>query len=113
MKLLLCVKCADIFTILPKPKAKDPKAKIYCRCRKTWGRYLDERQAEYAGDYAVPMGIDNSDLFESIDLYQKGKRLAINLFLIKPNAKTFRHVPFSSKAKLEEPRLPGLDEEKL
>lgn len=51
MKLLMCLKCEDIFNLsLEKDKT--------CSCGKTQGRYVDELNATYSGP-AIPIGFNN------------------------------------------------------
>src|SRR4051812_43674668 len=55
MKLLYCKKCADVINLMKHTKA--------CSCGKTEGRYIDENNAEYSGDDAVPFAIDNFSFY--------------------------------------------------
>jgi len=60
MKLILCKKCSDIFKLDIKLRS--------CKCGKSYGRYLnDDFNAEYAGEYAIPLGFKNSSLKKAID----------------------------------------------
>ena len=58
MKLLLCLKCNDIFSLDLKMKK--------CSCGKTKGQYIDNLNAIYEGDSAMPIGISNPSLKEAI-----------------------------------------------
>lgn len=58
MKLLLCLECNDIFNL-------DLKIKK-CSCGKTKGPYIDNHNAIYEGDSAMPIGISNPSLREAI-----------------------------------------------
>ena len=58
MKLLLCLKCNDIFNLSDKEKA--------CGCGQTGGRYLDHVEAIYWGYHAVPLGFDNMSLRKAL-----------------------------------------------
>jgi hypothetical protein len=50
MKLIFCPECQDVVKLFHDQR--------FCRCRKSWGRYLTETKAE-AGGRAVPLGIAN------------------------------------------------------
>lgn len=54
MKLLLCPVCYEIRSLT--------KQKRKCRCGSAWGKYVDDRLAEYGGK-AIPLGVRN----ESVD----------------------------------------------
>jgi len=58
MKLLFCLKCNDIFNLNFAGKT--------CSCNATGGRYLDNINAEYWGDYAIPLGFENNSLKQAI-----------------------------------------------
>lgn len=48
----------------------------YCSCGASWGRYLDQQNAEVGG-FAVPLGFDNRALSSALDnrpLMGAGKR---------------------------------------
>lgn len=51
MKLIFCPSCGTIINLIQKKKT-------YCRCRGSWGKYIDELYATIGGD-AIPVGIDN------------------------------------------------------
>lgn len=57
MKLLMCLECADIFSLSKKEKV--------CGCGKTKGRYIDNLNAEYSGN-AQPIGFANGSFMEAI-----------------------------------------------
>ena len=55
MKLLFCRACHDLLR-LPVDGSRR-----YCACKKSSGRYLDEKMARYWGP-CVPLGVDNNSL---------------------------------------------------
>lgn len=59
MKLLFCPHCHDIRALHVHRTA--------CKCKRSWGRYVDNRIAEYGGQ-AVPIGIDNSSLSDAVKM---------------------------------------------
>jgi len=58
MKLLLCKSCQDIIKLVKTPRT--------CQCGKVGGHYIDDIQAVYFGDDAIPMGINNESLMEAL-----------------------------------------------
>lgn len=50
MKLLLCIKCSDVFSLTTEERA--------CNCGKSSGRYVDQLNAEIKGD-CMPLGFAN------------------------------------------------------
>lgn len=54
MKLIYCKLCQDVVRLI-----KDHDRK--CSCGKSGGQYLDNLNAEYFGDNAVPIGFSNPD----------------------------------------------------
>lgn len=51
MKLLICTQCFDI--------RKLQLRRTYCKCRKAWAKYKDEREHEaVANHYALILGVD-------------------------------------------------------
>lgn len=57
MKLLMCLKCGDIFSLSRKEKT--------CGCGETKGLYVDELNAEISGE-CQPIGIANGSFSEAI-----------------------------------------------
>jgi hypothetical protein len=57
MKLIFCPKCQDV------KKLQDEKTT--CKCGQSWGRYLDDVNAEIGGN-AVLLGIDNSSFAHAL-----------------------------------------------
>lgn len=58
MKLILCPKCFDVVKF-------GARRKRYCRCRKSWGKYLNDLDGIYGGE-AIPIGFANSSLANAI-----------------------------------------------
>ena len=56
MKLLMCLKCSDIFNLTHKEKT--------CGCGEVKGKYVDDLNAEYSGD-ASPIGFANSSFIKA------------------------------------------------
>lgn len=59
MKLLICLKCGDIFNLSKKEKS--------CGCGETKGVYIDELNAEISGN-CQPIGIANGSFSQSIKI---------------------------------------------
>ncbi|WP_096187064.1 hypothetical protein [Evansella halocellulosilytica] len=82
MKLLLCLECNDIFSLDLKMKK--------CSCAKTKGRYIDNLNAIYEGDSAMPIGFSNPSLKEAIlNQPDKGMGKEFTAFTIPRNCPTF------------------------
>ena len=58
MKLILCPKCSDIVKC-------GSKRKRFCKCRKSWGKYVDSLNAEIGG-YAISVCLGNGPLVDAI-----------------------------------------------
>ena len=88
MKLLFCNNCHDIFNL----KREEVK---YCSCKKSWGRYIDNLNAEYSGD-CVMLGIDNPSFIRAIDLLKKypdrAKGEEFTAWIITPLARTVKYI---------------------
>jgi len=65
MKLLICLKCNDIFNL--------KRFLTQCRCGETSGYYIDHKEAMYDGDNAVPIGFDNNSLVMGIKKWLENK----------------------------------------
>lgn len=59
MKLLYCRRCHDIIKLSQHLKT--------CDCGNVKGMYSDLRQAQFVGEFAVPLGIKNSSFNEAIN----------------------------------------------
>lgn len=70
MKLLLCLKCQDVIKL---DVLGDHRR---CKCGSSYGRYVDDINAEYGGPHAMLIGFANSSLVEAIrDQKQRGDRM--------------------------------------
>jgi hypothetical protein len=58
VKLLLCLKCNDIFNLDYEEKR--------CKCGQTKGKYLDTFNAIYEGEKAIPLGFANFSFANAI-----------------------------------------------
>ncbi|MEW4309469.1 hypothetical protein [Rossellomorea marisflavi] len=58
MKLLLCLNCNDVFSLSSQLKK--------CSCGKTKGQYMDNINAIYEGESALPLGISNTSLKDAV-----------------------------------------------
>lgn len=93
MKLLLCLKCNDVFNL-------DVETIRECSCGHTAGMYLNEIEAVYHGERAFPLGFANGSFIEAL----KQERLDVSnekekdlgnrfeAFVIPWNSPTFDHV---------------------
>jgi hypothetical protein len=84
MKLLLCVNCQDVIRLIHNEERT-------CLCGRVKGKYLDEINAVYSGDSAIPIGFNNSDLSCALQEQPKsgmGKRF--EAFVIPQECLTFK-----------------------
>jgi hypothetical protein len=82
MKLLICKKCGDIFNLSNEEKT--------CKCKSVRGKYLDDSNAEYYGDSAIPLGFENKSLVKAIKNQPgTGESEKFNAFVIPKECKTF------------------------
>lgn len=84
MKLIFCKKCQDIIRLFEETRK--------CRCGKSGGRYIDEKNAEYWGINAVPIGINNKDFalaIKHVDKINGDRGHIFDAFVIKKDCKTF------------------------
>jgi len=82
MKLLLCLKCNDIFNLDYHEKS--------CTCGDTKGKYNDKVNAEYSGKHAVPLGFDNLSIAHAINRQPKsGWGSRFTAFVIPKKCPTF------------------------
>lgn len=83
MKLLLCKNCTDVFSL-------SPLTEKTCSCGKTKGKYINKLQAEYSGEYAIPIGFTNNSLIEAISNQPiQGNGYEFIAFVIPKICKTF------------------------
>lgn len=86
MKLILCTECHDVF------KLSEEETRS-CACGKASGRYLNDTDAEYSGETAMPIGFGNTSLVKAFQNQPKqgdGKRFTA--FVIPENCDTMRKV---------------------
>jgi len=82
MKLLMCRHCGDVFNL-------DYQYK-YCKCKAVKGRYLNDLDAEYSGDYAIPLGFANNSISVAIkNQPMSGMGYNFNAFVIPAICDTF------------------------
>lgn len=83
MKLLFCKNCHDIFNL----KVSIEKS---CMCGKTKGMYIDKIHAQYSGEFAVLLGINNYSFLKAIQkLPDKNIGNVFEAFVISKNCETF------------------------
>jgi len=63
MKLLYCKRCHDIIKLSQRLKT--------CDCGNVKGMYSTERQAQFVGEFAVPLGIQNSSFERAVNQQPK------------------------------------------
>lgn len=82
MKLLMCLKCYDIFNLDLSEKS--------CSCGRSKGKYINQQLAEYTGECALPIGLSNPSLLQAIkDQPNEGMGKEFTAFVIPKNCKTF------------------------
>ena len=82
MKLLMCRSCGDVFSLDYKEK--------WCKCKGISGKYLDDLNAEYHGEDAIPLGFANNSIREAIRKQPKnGMGYNFNAFVIPKECNTF------------------------
>ena len=82
MKLLMCKHCGDVFSLDYQEK--------YCKCKAIRGKYLDDINAEYYGDSAIPLGFANYSVTEAIGNQPiNGMGYNFNAFVIPKECDTF------------------------
>jgi len=78
MKLIFCPVCQDVVRLIRSRKR-------FCKCRTSWGKYLDDVFAQIGGP-AIPLGFHNSsfaDALEGQPDYPPGKQFIA--FVIERN----------------------------
>ena len=99
MKLLMCGRCQDVFKLQLELRA--------CACGRTRGRYLDDLNAEYAGDAALPIGFDNPSLVYAVHHRPTtGDGLEFTAFVVPRACETFRSRPVAIAKAAAGPRAP-------
>ena len=86
MKLLLCKNCQDVIRLVQGEVRT-------CRCGKVSGKYLDDLNAIYSGEEAIPLGLANGSLVEALrNQPEEGKGKVFTAFVIPKNCYTFEKV---------------------
>ena len=86
MKLILCKKCQDVVRLVEEQTR-------HCKCGECGGYYFDEINAVYWGEYASPLGFDNSSLVYAINNQpQEGMGERFDAFVIPKQCPTFKKV---------------------
>lgn len=79
---MLCKKCNHIFSLAPQERI--------CECKTTKGRYIDDQNAVYSGEFAVPLGFTNTSLLSAINNQpQTGLGELFTAFVIPKDCSTF------------------------
>lgn len=85
MKLLLCQDCGDVFSLT--------KVKRSCQCGETSGRYIDNLNAEYSGDAAIPLGFHNTFFLNAIhNQPESGLGKNFEAFVIPKECPTYKKI---------------------
>ena len=83
MKLLFCKNCQDIVRLFDETRV--------CKCGKTSGAYINELDAWYSGDYAIPIGFQNSSLGTALrNQPEEGLGFNFTAFVIPKECPTFK-----------------------
>jgi hypothetical protein len=86
MKLIFCKNCGSVISL-------SPNIEKHCDCGLTSGRYTDNLNAVYSGDYALPIGFNNFSLTCAINRQPKdGLGERFEAFIIPVNCDTFKRV---------------------
>ena len=91
MKLLYCSSCGDIFRV----KLFERES---CSCGKTAGHYVDQLNAVYSGEFAVPLAVWNSTFLGAIgnqpteDIPEGRGGNPMTWYVVPKNCKTFLKV---------------------
>ena len=84
MKLFYCKSCSDVVRL--------KKTLKKCDCGKSWGRYLDNINAEIGGN-AIALGFSNSSFVEALSSNpspERGTRFEAFVISKKANSITFK-----------------------
>lgn len=83
MKLILCKECQDVVRLID--------IKRTCKCGKVGGKYIDNLNAVYFGEMAVPIGFANSTLVKAIrDQPKDGIGETFTAFVIPKKCSTYK-----------------------
>lgn len=84
MKLILCKECEDVIKLQYEMR--------FCKCKKSYGKYVKDAYAEYAGP-CVPLGLQNLSLATAIrnqPLFSPGRKF--EAFVIPTISKTCKRM---------------------
>lgn len=84
MKLLFCKACQDLFRLTSTERV--------CSCGETRGRYVEDTNAVYSGELAVPLGIANSSFAHAVIHQPRGASVVgerFEAFVVSEGCNTF------------------------
>lgn len=85
MKLLFCNECQDVIRLI--------KTKRTCKCGKVGGKYIDDLNAVYFGETAMPIGFANNSLRRAIyNQPDEGMGEVFTAFIIPKDCPTYKLV---------------------
>jgi hypothetical protein len=85
MKLIYCSNCKEIYRLFNEIRK--------CSRGCTWGKYIDETNAEYGGESAIPLGFANSSFNEAIaNRPQTSPGEPFTAFVIEKECPTMKHI---------------------
>lgn len=83
MKLLLCPHCMDIRELRYR--------RVYCSCRKSWGRYEHDGHHAVLGGDALCIGLDSRCLYPAVHERQRsGRQQTLACWLMGEDTPTLR-----------------------
>ena len=86
MKLIYCLDCDSVVRLTGKRER-------VCECGRSGGKYLDDLNAEFFGENAVPLGFANSSFIEAIhNRPHEGMGERFTAFVIPTVCKTMKYV---------------------
>jgi hypothetical protein len=86
LKLIFCPKCQDVVKLWLKDKPR------YCKCRKSYGHYIDNLYAEIGG-LAIPIGFANSSFAKALENRPKeGMGYNFTAFVIPEDVETISKI---------------------
>lgn len=84
MKLLFCLSCQDVIKLIRGSHRS-------CLCGETRGRYVDDVNAVYYGEHAIPLGFANGSFARAIrSRPEQGAGERFDAFVIPLECDTFR-----------------------
>lgn len=85
MKAIFCKKCKDLFSLSFTEKS------CICNENKSSGKYIDELNAIYSGENAIPIGFLNNEFTYAISNQKElGFSPDFKAFVISKNCETFK-----------------------